>query len=106
MVTQKEFFEKEFSSDGTPLLDTGWVSVEEKYPPFDNKSIKESKRYWVRVIRGGLCPEIDYEVAYMINPYRFSAEMDWVRVTHWKEILDFDEILEDNKEILKRLKEK
>lgn len=80
-----------------------WISVEERYPSFDKDN---HKPYLVRVRTGSLEQRIYYAISPLVARNRFGIEMDWTRVTHWMPIPSFDEILEANKDVLKRLKEK
>lgn len=82
-----------------------WVDADEQLPDFDDvENISEKKKYLVRTMYIGMENEISYTVAYMRSWYKFSAEVDRVKVTHWMPIPTFDEILEANKDVLERLK--
>lgn len=79
------------------------ISVEERYPSFDNDN---NKHYLVRVCTGSIVQNIYYAISPLISKNRFKIEMDWTRVTHWMPIPSFDEVLEANKDVLERIKEK
>lgn len=82
-----------------------WVDADEQLPDFDDvENISEKRKYLVRTMYIGMKNEISYTVAYMRSWYKFSAEVDRVKVTHWMPIPSFDEILEANKDVLERLK--
>lgn len=84
-----------------------WISVDDGYPPFEKEfPLSKRKSYFVRAINGSICQEVVYTVAKLIHDSRFSCEMDWVSVTHWMPIPSFDEILEANRDVLERIKEK
>lgn len=86
-------------------LKSQWVNADESLPDFDNvESIENKKRYIVRTMYVGTTNEISYNMAYMRSRYKFNVETDRVKVTHWMPIPSFDEILEANKDVLKRLK--
>ncbi len=80
-----------------------WISVEERYPSFDKDN---HKNYLVRVSTGSIMPSIYYATSPLVLRNRFGIEMDWTKVTHWMPIPSFDEILEMNKDVLQRMKEK
>lgn len=80
-----------------------WINVEERYPSFDKDNNKD---YLVRVSTGSIKKIIYYATSRLISRNRFEIEMDWTMVTHWMPIPSFDEILESNKDVLKRIKEK
>lgn len=82
---------------------TSWISVEERYPLYDKDNYKP---YLVRVRTGSLEQHIYYAASQLVARNRFGIEMDWTRVTHWMPIPSFDDIIEANKDVLKRLKEK
>lgn len=81
-----------------------WISVEERYPSFDKDN--NNKPYLVRVCTGSIEQSIYYATSPLVSRNRFGIEMDWTRVTHWMPIPSFDEILEANKDVLERIKEK
>lgn len=80
-----------------------WINVEERYPSFDKDN---NKYYLVRVSTGSIKQSIYYAVSPLVSRNRFGIEMDWTRVTHWMPIPSFYEILEMNKDVLQRMKEK
>lgn len=84
-----------------------WISVECKYPSYDkSSSLNKRERYIVRVISGSAKQDITYTLAWLTGRNRFNVEMDWVKVTHWMPIPSFDEILEANRDVLERIKNK
>lgn len=84
-----------------------WISVECKYPYYDkSSSLNKRERYIVRVISGSAKQDITYTLAWLTGRNRFNVEMDWVKVTHWMPIPSFDDILEANRDVLERMKEK
>lgn len=88
-------------------LKSQWVNADESLPYFDDaESIENKKRYIVRTMYVGTTNEISYNMAYMRSRYKFNVETDRIKVTHWMPIPSFDEILEANKDVLKRLKDK
>lgn len=80
-----------------------WISVEERYPSFSKDN---NKPYLVRVCTGSIKQSIYYATSPLVSRNRFGIEMDWTRVTHWMPIPSFDEILEANRNVLERIKEK
>lgn len=84
-----------------------WISVECKYPSYDkSSSLNKRERYIVRVISGSAKQDITYTLAWLTGRNRLNVEMDWVKVTHWMPIPSFDEILEANRDVLERMKNK
>lgn len=81
-----------------------WISVEERYPSFDKDN--NNKHYLVRVCTGIIEQSIYYATSPLVSRNRFGIEMDWTRVTHWMTIPSFDDILEANRDVLERIKEK
>lgn len=80
-----------------------WISVEERYPSFDKNN---HKSYIVRVRTGSFKQSVFFAVSPLVSRNRFGIEMDWTRVTHWMPLPSFDEMHEENKDVLKRLKDK
>lgn len=84
-----------------------WISVECKYPSYDkSSSLNKRERYIVRVISGSAKQDITYTLAWLTGRNRFNVEMDWVKVTHWMPIPSFEDILEANRDVLERIKNK
>lgn len=73
-----------------------WISVEDAIP---NKQAKGMCQ--VKYVDGSIDEMAIREVNKWIYPYIKTGY-----VTHWKLIPSFDEILEDNKDVLERIKEK
>ena len=69
-----------------------WIDVEKSgYPPFDKDcEISKRERYLVRFLAGSIDPKVNYAVCFLTGKYRFSAEGDWRRVTHWMPIPEFN----------------
>ena len=69
-----------------------WISVEEfGYPPYDKKcEIDKRERYLLRVVSGSISPTVSYEIGYLAREDRFVGEMDWVKVTHWMPVPEFN----------------
>ena len=69
-----------------------WIDVEKSgYPPFDrNCEVSKRERYLVRFMTGSIDPKVCYAVSFLTSKYRFSAEGDWRRVTHWMLIPEFN----------------
>lgn len=81
-----------------------WISVEERYPLFEDITLNQRTPYLVRIVSGSIIQKVSYSLSRLSSRYRFACEMDWVRVTHWLPIPTFDQILEANKDVLQRLK--
>lgn len=73
-----------------------WISVEDAIP---NKQAKGMCQ--VKFVDGSIDEMAMREVNKWIYPYIKTGY-----VTHWRPIPSFDEILEDNKDVLERIKEK
>lgn len=73
-----------------------WISVEDAIP---NKQAKGMCQ--VKFVDGSIDEMAMREVNKWISPYIKTGY-----VTHWKPIPSFDEILEANKDVLERIKEK
>jgi hypothetical protein len=69
-----------------------WKDIEKSgYPPFDkNCEIYKREKYLVRVSAGSIDRKVYYTVSFLINKCRFSVEGDWVQVTHWMPIPEFN----------------
>lgn len=83
-----------FKSGWDEALRNQWISVKEKLPP----------RY-VKVF-----VLLEYEGSIQIHTYQYCGEHRWhfadAKIIAWMPIPSFDEILEINKDVLKRLKDK
>lgn len=80
-----------------------WISVKERLP-------EEGKPVLIRLKDGVIrlaCYDIeeDSNIYFWNDNYSYETFRPW-DVTHWREIPSFDEILETNKDVLQRLKEK
>lgn len=80
-----------------------WISVKERLP-------EEGKPVLIRLKDGVIrlaCYDIeeDSNIYFWNDNYAYETFRPW-DVTHWREIPSFDEILETNKDVLQRLKEK
>lgn len=96
----KKYFIKgaEWQSKQSP-----WISVKERLP-------EEGKPVLIRLKDGVIrlaCYDIeeDSNIYFWNDNYAYETFRPW-DVTHWREIPSFDEILETNKDVLQRLKEK
>lgn len=80
-----------------------WISVKERLPE-EGKPVLIRLKY--SVIRLA-CYDIeeDSNIYFWNDNYAYETFRPW-DVTHWREIPSFDEILETNKDVLQRLKEK
>ena len=69
-----------------------WISVEEfGYQPYDKKcEIDKRERYLLRVVSGSISPIVSYKIGYLAREDRFVGEMDWVKVTHWMPVPEFN----------------
>lgn len=80
-----------------------WISVKERLP-------EEGKRVLIRLKDGVIrlaCYDIeeDSNIYFWNDNYAYETFRPW-DVTHWREIPSFDEILEANRDVLERIKEK
>lgn len=80
-----------------------WISVKERLP-------EEGQLVLIRLKDGVIrlaCYDIeeDSNIYFWNDNYSYETFRPW-DVTHWREIPSFDEILETNKDVLQRLKEK
>lgn len=73
-----------------------WISVEDAVPNENANGICQ-----VKYVDGSIVEIAMRKVKYWIYPY-----IEHGYVTHWRPIPSFDEILEANKDVLKRIKEK
>lgn len=80
-----------------------WISVKERLP-------EEGKPVLIRLKDGVIrlaCYDIeeDSNIYFWNDNYAYETFRPW-DVTHWREITSFDEILEANRDVLERIKEK
>lgn len=80
-----------------------WISVKERLP-------EEGKPVLIRLKDGVIrlaCYDIeeDSNIYFWNDNYAYETFRPW-DVTHWREIPSFDEILEANKDVLERIKQK
>lgn len=61
-----------------------WINIEDKLPEIDKENPR--KLYLVKVIEGSMTPKEIITVAYLRNRWKWSCEMDWVRVISWRPI--------------------
>lgn len=80
-----------------------WISVKERLPEEGNLVLIRLKDGVIRIA----CYDIeeDSNIDFWNDNYAYETFEPW-DVTHWKEIPSFDEILEANKDVLERIKEK
>lgn len=84
-------------------MQSPWISVKERLP-------EEGKPVLIRLKDGVIrlaCYDIeeDSNIYFWNDNYAYETFRPW-DVTHWREITSFDEILEANKDVLERIKEK
>lgn len=91
-------FEFEGQSKQSP-----WISVNERLPEEGQPVLIRLKDGVIRLA----CYDIeeDSNIYFWNDNYSYETFRPW-DVTHWREIPSFDEILETNKDVLQRLKEK
>ena len=89
-------WQKDISSAKWQSKQSPWISVEDAIP---NKQAKGMCQ--VKYVDGSIDEMAMREVNKWIYPYIKTGY-----VTHWKPISSFDEILEANKDVLDRIKEK
>lgn len=84
--------EQSFIDGANWQREMSWKDIERSgYPLFDkNCKISKRKRYLVRVSAGPIDPKVYYTVSFLINKCRFLVEGDWVQVTHWIPIPEFN----------------
>ena len=80
-----------------------WISVKERLP-------EEGKPVLIRLKDGVIrlaCYDIeeDSNIYFWNDNYSYETFRPW-DVTHWREITSFDEILEANRDVLERIKQK
>lgn len=80
-----------------------WISVKERLPEEGNLVLIRLKDSVIRIA----CYDIeeDSNIYFWNDNYAYETFGPW-DVTHWKKIPFFDEILEANKDVLERIKEK
>lgn len=80
-----------------------WISVKERLPEEGQPVLIRLKDGVIRLA----CYDIeeDSNIYFWNDNYSYETFRPW-DVTHWREIPSFDEILEANKDVLQRLKEK
>lgn len=80
-----------------------WISVKERLPEEGNLVLIRLKDGVIRIA----CYDIeeDSNICFWNDNYAYETFEPW-DVTHWKEIPSFDEILEANRDVLERIKEK
>lgn len=80
-----------------------WISVKERLPKEGNSVLIRLKDGVIRLA----CYDIeeDSDIYFWNDDYAYETFRPW-DVTHWKEIPSFDEILEENRDVLERIKEK
>lgn len=80
-----------------------WISVEERLPEPDKEVLLYDKNSIRHYVIGWLRRDKGY------NKGMWALSNGWVEdkdITHWMPIPSFDEILEANKDVLERIKEK
>lgn len=80
-----------------------WINVKERLPEEGNPVLIRLKDSVIRIA----CYDIeeDSNIDFWNDNYAYETFEPW-DVTHWKEIPSFDEILEANRDVLERIKEK
>lgn len=80
-----------------------WINVKERLPEEGNPVLIRLKDGVIRIA----CYDIeeDSNIDFWNDNYAYETFEPW-DVTHWKEIPSFDEILEANRDVLERIKEK
>lgn len=80
-----------------------WISVKERLPKEGNSVLIRLKDGVIRLA----CYDIeeDSDIYFWNDDYAYETFRPW-DVTHWKEIPSFDEILEENRDVLERIKQK
>lgn len=80
-----------------------WISVKEKLPMDYNPKLIRLKDGTVRLASYDI--DDDSNMYFWNDNYAYETFRPW-DVTHWREIPSFNEILEANKDVLERIKEK
>lgn len=80
-----------------------WISVKERLPEEGNPVLIRLKDGVIRIA----CYDIeeDSNIYFWNDNYAYETFRPW-DVTHWREIPSFDEILEANRDVLERIKQK
>lgn len=80
-----------------------WISVKERLPEEGKPVLIRLKDSVIRLA----CYDIeeDSNIYFWNDNYSYETFRPW-DVTHWREIPSFDEILEANRDVLERIKEK
>lgn len=80
-----------------------WISVKERLPEEGQPVLIRLKDGVIRLA----CYDIeeDSNIYFWNDNYAYETFRPW-DVTHWREITSFDEILEANRDVLERMKEK
>lgn len=80
-----------------------WISVKERLPKEGNSVLIRLKDGVIRLA----CYDIeeDSDIYFWNDDYAYETFRPW-DVTHWREIPSFDDILEANRDVLERIKEK
>lgn len=80
-----------------------WISVKERLPEEGKPVLIRLKDSVIRLA----CYDIeeDSNIYFWNDNYAYETFRPW-DVTHWREIPSFDEILEANRDVLERIKEK
>lgn len=80
-----------------------WISVKERLPEEGQPVLIRLKDGVIRLA----CYDIeeDSNIYFWNDNYAYETFRPW-DVTHWREIMSFDEILEANRDVLERIKQK
>lgn len=80
-----------------------WINVKERLPEEGNPVLIRLKDGVIRIA----CYDIeeDSNIYFWNDNYAYETFRPW-DVTHWKEIPSFDDILEANRDVLERIKQK
>lgn len=80
-----------------------WISVKERLPEEEQPVLIRLKDGVIRLA----CYDIeeDSNIYFWNDNYAYETFRPW-DVTHWREITSFDEILEANRDVLERIKQK
>lgn len=84
-------------------MQSPWISVKERLPEEGKPVLIRLKDSVIRLA----CYDIeeDSNIYFWNDNYAYETFRPW-DVTHWREIPSFDEILEANRDVLERIKEK
>lgn len=99
----KQSYESFISGAEWQSKQSPWISVKERLPEEGQPVLIRLKDGVIRLA----CYDIeeDSNIYFWNDNYSYETFRPW-DVTHWREIPSFDEILETNKDVLQRLKEK